>query len=266
VTHPSFLYGTAWKKDQTARLVKLALASGFRGIDTANQLIHYYEEGVGEAIQGVPRDTLFLQTKFTSMGGQDHRTPYDRSADLATQVKQSFESSLKHLRTDWLDSYVLHGPHTRRGLIPEDWEVWGAMEALQKAGKTRVLGISNVNAGQLRELLAKAAVKPAYVQNRCYAVLGWDAEVRAICRENQIVYQGFSLLTANIDVLSVEPLRLIAERHSTGIAQVVFRFAQQIGMLPLTGTTDEGHMKEDLACDRFSLYPEELRTVEAIGT
>lgn len=262
---PTFLYGTAWKKDDTARLVKLALAAGFRAIDTANQLIHYFEEGVGEAVKGVPRDTLFLQTKFTSAGGQDHRTPYDRSADLATQVRQSFDSSLKHLHTDWLDSYVLHGPHTRRGLIDADWEVWAAMEGLQKAGKARVLGVSNVNAGQLRELLAKAVVKPAYVQNRCYAVLGWDREVREICRSHGIVYQGFSLLTANVDVLSTEPVRAIARAHATGVAQVVFRFAQQIGMLPLTGTTNEIHMKEDLACERFTLSPDELKTVEGIG-
>ena len=262
---PTFLYGTAWKKEETARLVKLALASGFTAIDTANQLIHYYEEGVGEAIKGVPRDTLFLQTKFTSMGGQDHRTPYDRSADLATQVKQSFESSLKHLHTDHLDSYVLHGPHTRGRLIDADWEVWAAMEALQRAGKTRVLGVSNVNAVQLRELLAKAAVKPAYVQNRCYAIMGWDREVRAICRESGIVYQGFSLLTANAEFLADAAMRTIAERVNAGVAQVVFRFAQQVGMLPLTGTTDERHMKDDLACDRFSLDPGELKTLESLG-
>ena len=262
---PTFLYGTAWKKDETTRLVKLALASGFTAIDTANQLIHYDEAKVGEALKGVPRDTLFLQTKFTSAGGQDHRTPYDRSADLATQVNQSFESSLKHLHTDYLDSYVLHGPHTRGGLIGADWEVWAAMEALQRAGKTRVLGVSNVNSAQLTQLLAKASIKPAYVQNRCYAVMGWDHETRAICRANGIVYQGFSLLTANAEFLADAAMRTIAERVNAGVAQVVFRFAQQVGMLPLTGTTDERHMKDDLACDRFTLTPAELRAVESVG-
>ena len=112
---PAFMYGTAWKKDQTAQLVELAVDSGFTAIDTANQLIHYQEALVGEALltlakKGVKRESLFLQTKFTSVSGQDHRTPYDQSADLPTQVQQSFESSLKHLHTDYLDSYVLHGP------------------------------------------------------------------------------------------------------------------------------------------------------------
>ena len=124
----SFIYGTAWKKEATARLVQLAVASGFRAIDTANQLIHYREALVGEALQalekkGITRDTLFLQTKFTSVGSQGGRTPYDASADLATQVRQSFDSSLTHLRTDYVDSYVLHGPYSRRGLGGADWEI-----------------------------------------------------------------------------------------------------------------------------------------------
>jgi aryl-alcohol dehydrogenase-like predicted oxidoreductase len=101
---PPFIYGTA---DQTARLVELAIDSGFTAIDTANQLIHYQEALVGEALlalakKGVKRESLFLQTKFTSVAGQDHRTPYDQSADLPTQVQQSFESSLKHLHTNYM--------------------------------------------------------------------------------------------------------------------------------------------------------------------
>ena len=88
---PSFMYGTAWKEEATTELVQLAVASGFTAIDTANQLIHYQEALVGEALQalekkGIKRDGLFLQTKFTPVHGQDHRTPYDASAYLTTQV------------------------------------------------------------------------------------------------------------------------------------------------------------------------------------
>ena len=113
VAIPSFMYGTAWKKEQTARLVELAVDSGFTAIDTANQLIHYQEGLVGEALltlakKGVKRESLFLQTKFTSASGQDHRTPYDQAADLPAQVQQSLESSLKHLHTDYLDSIELN--------------------------------------------------------------------------------------------------------------------------------------------------------------
>src|ERR671918_457950 len=149
VPMPSFMYGTAWKKDATAPLVQTAVSAGFKAIDTANQLIHYQEALVGEALlalakQGMARETLFLQTKFTPTNGQDHRTPYDPKADLTTQVQQSFDSSLSHLHTAYLDSYVLHGPYQRSGLGASDWEVWGAMEALYQSGKMKMIGISNV--------------------------------------------------------------------------------------------------------------------------
>jgi diketogulonate reductase-like aldo/keto reductase len=267
---PSFMYGTAWKEEATTELVQLAVASGFRAIDTANQLIHYQEALVGEALQivqkeGIKRDALFLQTKFTSADGQDHRTPYDASADLTTQVRQSFNSSLNHLCTEYVDSYVLHGPHQRRGLVEADWEVWVAMEGLYQSGKTKMIGISNVTAGQLALLCEQANVKPMVVQNRCFAALGWDKEVREICQTHGIIYQGFSLLTANRRVLADPEIRTMAQRLGASTAQVIFRFAMQIGMLPLTGTTSQQHMKEDLQAEQLALSTEEIQRIETIA-
>src|SRR5215472_3357438 len=103
---PRFLYGTAWKEDQTQGLTETALRQGFRGIDTANQRRHYHEAAVGRAIAAsvagglVARDDLFLQTKFTFRLGQDHRLPYDPDAPIPTQVEQSFARSLAHLGTE----------------------------------------------------------------------------------------------------------------------------------------------------------------------
>lgn len=267
---PAFMYGTAWKKDATAKLVQLAVESGFTAIDTANQLIHYQEALVGEALKaiaakGVKRATLFLQTKFTSADGQDHRTPYDRGADLTTQVQQSFDSSLQHLHTDYLDSYVLHAPFSRRGLGAADWEVWAAMEEFYKAGKTKTIGVSNITAAQLALLCQQAQVKPMMVQNRCYAAMAWDKEVREVCRQHAIIYQGFSLLTANRDVFVDSEIRAIAAREGVGPAQVIFRFAQRVGMLPLTGTTNERHMREDLAAERVTLSADEVARIETIA-
>jgi diketogulonate reductase-like aldo/keto reductase len=270
VTIPSFMYGTAWKKEATTGLVLQAVEAGFTAIDTANQLVHYDEARVGEALvqlarQGITRDKLFLQTKFTPVNGQDHRLPYDARATITTQVQQSFASSLTHLHTDSLDSYVLHGPYSRRGIGAEDWEVWAAIEALYDAGKTKMIGISNVSADQLTLLCSKANHKPMVVQNRCYAALGWDRDVREICGAHSIIYQGFSLLTANREVVADQEIRAMAAKYETGVAQVIFRFSQQIGMLPLTGTTNPQHMKEDLQSDRFTLSPDELAVIGTIG-
>jgi diketogulonate reductase-like aldo/keto reductase len=268
---PAFLYGTAWKEDRTEELVRLALAAGFRGLDTANQRRHYVEAAVGAAVAAVlregtlTREDVFLQTKFTSIGGQDRRLPYRPYADPATQVQESFESSLEHLRTTYVDSYVLHGPSSARGITDEDWTVWRAMESLHRAKKALRLGISNVSLAQLRALHEGSQVQPAFVQNRCYASTGWDRDVRAFCAGHDIAYQGFSLLTANAPALGSAAVRRAAERTGRTPAQVVFRFALQVGMIPLTGTSSRTHMQEDLACSDFELEPAEVRAIEECG-
>jgi diketogulonate reductase-like aldo/keto reductase len=268
---PTWLYGTAWKEGATAELVGLALACGFRGIDTANQPKHYDEQGVGRAITNflaegaVGRGDLFIQTKFTPLVGQDHRRPYDADAPIAVQVEQSLQSSLEYLGIEQLDSYLLHGPTQQHGLGEVDRETWRAMEMLHEAGSTRLLGVSNMNLEQLQELLDFAHVPPAFVQNRCYARLSWDAPVREFCDRHDIVYQAFSLLTANRDILARPNLQEIAARHGRTVPQVIFRFAQTLGMIPLTGTRDPDHMRQDLdACD-FQLTPEEVATISAEG-
>jgi len=266
-----FIYGTAWKEEGTRALVEAALKAGFRGIDTANQRRHYLEAGVGEALAAaygsaiVSRDDLFLQTKFTYVNGQDHRLPYDPSASPATQVAQSMASSLEHLGTDHVDSYVLHGPATGRGWSTVDAEVWTAMTKERAAGRTRVLGVSNVSLRHLEQMVAYHGEAPVFVQNRCFARMGWDRDVRTFCRNNNIVYQGFSLLTANPEVLQHPFIHGLAEKHNASIPQIVFRFAQLAGMLPLTGTTNARHMAQDLESRTIELSADEVRKVESLA-
>jgi diketogulonate reductase-like aldo/keto reductase len=268
---PEFLYGTAWKEDRTPALTELALRSGFRGIDTANQRRHYFEAGVGQGLAAayragvVTRDDVFLQTKYTYLPGQDHRLPYDPEADLSTQVAQSMASSLEHLGTDHVDSYVLHGPASGQGWTEYDAEVWAAMGKERDAGRTRLLGVSNVSLRHLMHMQASGAEMPAFVQNRCFARLGWDRDVRAFCADRRIVYQGFSLLTANPEVLHHPPVARIAARLGATPAQVVFRFARAVGMLPLTGTTSAEHMKQDLAALALALSDDEVRAIESLA-
>lgn len=265
---PAFLYGTAWKENETQRLTELALRQGFRGIDTANQRRHYHEVAVGQAVSAViarglvTRDDLFLQTKFTFQGGQDHRLPYDPAAPIPIQVEQSFASSLKHLGTEVIDSYLLHGPTQRTGLAPDDWAAWRAMEAIHDSGRARLLGVSNVSLEQIQSLCREARVRPRFVQNRCYAVRSWDRRIREFCSANEIVYQGFSLLTANREVLARPELAQIAKRHDRTVSQIVFRFGLDVGMLPLTGTTDADHMRADLDVLNFRLEPVEVEQIE----
>ena len=267
----NIMYGTAWKEEETERLTLNALMAGFNAIDTANQRKHYYEEGVGQALRafrkstGTTREELFIQTKFTYKEGQDHRLPFDPKAEPAIQVKQSLRSSLDHLQIDYIDSYVLHGPATRFGLSERDYQVWTTMEELHSECKVNYLGISNVTAQQLAILLEKVVIKPSFVQNRCFARFGWDKDVREICKNNNIIYQGFSLLTANREVFTHPRVIQMSKTMNKTIPQIIFSFARQIGMLPLTGTTNQKHMKEDLESVDIILTKEQLDSLTNIS-
>jgi len=268
---PDFLYGTAWKEERTPALVELALRAGFRSIDTANQRRHYFEEGVGQGLAAayragiVTRADLFLQTKFTYRPGQDHRLAYEPAAKLSVQVAQSMASSLEHLGTDHVDSYVLHGPSSGYDWTDADAEVWEAMRKERDAGRTRLLGVSNVSLQHLQQMDATNSEMPAFVQNRCYARLGWDRDVRLFCRQRKIIYQGFSLLTANVEVLRHPVVSGVAARENATPAQIIFAFARAIGMLPLTGTSNPEHMKQDLASSALSLSPEAVEAIETLA-
>ncbi len=178
-------------------------------------------------------------------------------------MEQSFASSLAHFEVEQLDALILHGPSLRDTLAEEDREVWRAMEDIARSGRVKLLGVSNCSATQVAEVVAMAKVPVSFVQNRCYAERGWDRAVRELC--DGVVYQGFSLLTANRHVLAAPKVVAIAAAHGVTPAQVVLRFAQQIGMLPLTGTTDPVHMREDLAIERVHFDPDELAAIHAAG-
>ena len=99
---------------------------------------------------------------------------------------------------------------------------------------------------QTQQLYDNARHKPSVIQNRFYAETQFDGDIRQFCREKNIFYQSFWTLTANPQILN-HPLvkQLAQQRHGTS-AQVLFRFLLDIGLTPLTGTTNEQHMKEDL--------------------
>lgn len=268
---PDFIYGTAWKEERTAELTELAVRTGFRAIDTANQRRHYFETGVGEALAAVyragvvRRSDLFLQSKFTYRGGQDHRLPYDPKADLSKQVTQSLASSLEHLQSPYLDSFILHGPASGYGWTEPDIEVWQAMMEARKIGRTRLLGVSNVSLQHLEQMVEVHHEAPAFVQNRCYARLGWDREVRLFCRERKINYQGFSLLTANPEVLRHPTVAKFSAQLQVTPAQVIFAFARAVGIIPLTGTSSSEHMKQDLAGLNLTLSEDAVNAIESLA-
>jgi len=262
---PPIIYGTAWKKERTADLVLQAVQTGFRGIDTAGQPKHYDEPGVGEALgrlnaSGIARGDVFVQTKFTPLSGQDPgNVPYDKNASIEEQVDQSFRSSKKNLHTDYVDSLLLHSPLTPYSLL---MKAWRAMERIQKAGDARQIGICNCYDIELLETLhADAEVKPSVVQNRFYQQTGYDADLRRWSARHGMIYQSFWTLTANPHILAADSVRSMALTYDKTEAQVLFRYLTQSGVVPLTGTRSEQHMREDLEIFDFELSSQDLEAV-----
>jgi diketogulonate reductase-like aldo/keto reductase len=106
---------------------------------------------------------------------------------------------------------------------------------------------------------------PRVVQNRCFARLGWDRDVRSFCAERNIVYQGFSLLTANLEVLRHPSFIKVARQLNATPEQMIFSFARAVGIVPLTGTSDPEHMRQDLATVDLKLPAELARAIESIA-
>ncbi len=265
---PKLIYGTAWKKDATTMLVVQAIEAGFRAIDTACQPKHYREEKVGEALQilsakGIGREDIFLQTKFTPLAGQDiHSIPYDQNASLEEQVLRSFEVSKHNLQTSYVDALVLHSP-----LFPfaNLLKVWRTMEKIYNTKEALALGISNCYDLQvLQKLYENATVKPSIVQNRFYAESDYDKEIRIWCKHHNILYESFWSLTANPHLLGSKTVIKLAQKYKKSEAQILFNFLSYEGITPLSGTTSQLHMLEDLSAFDFELSDDEYSSIKEL--
>lgn len=249
---PYMIYGTAWKKDETSRLVSEAIHAGFRFIDTACQPKHYNEDGVGEGWSsaakelGLSRSDLFLQSKFTSLSGQDpENVPYEKSVSLENQVRQSVEASRTNLRTTYLDSLVLHSPMSTH---EETMLVWRIFEAAVDDQKVRSLGVSNCyDLAKFTKIYDEARFKPKVLQNRFYNKSGFDTELRQFCKEKGITYQSFWTLTASREALAGEEIKAMAKAKKLTPATLMYAYMMTLGHTPLSGTKDRGHMDEDVA-------------------
>jgi diketogulonate reductase-like aldo/keto reductase len=263
--NPSMIYGTAWKKEETTRLVKEALLLGFNAVDTACQPKHYREdlvgEGLGEAYtHGIKREELFIQTKFTPINGQDlNNMPYKKKDNIQSQLEKSFFTSKKNLKTNFIDSYLIHSPFTPM----EDLVlVYRTMEEFVQSGEVGRIGISNCyDLNLLSYLYDIAKVKPKVLQNRFYANSDYDKKLREFCNQKDIMYQSFWSLTANPHLLSSNEVINLAKKYDKTIPQVFYKFLNSVGITPLNGTTSKDHMIEDLDIKSFRLEEEEISSI-----
>lgn len=252
---PAFIYGTAWKGEASTSLVYQALVNGFTAVDTAAQPRHYREDlvaaGIDNAISDgkIRRSELYLQTKFTSVGGQDpDRMPYDPKASLPEQVNASVMSSLRNFTFSsdggqpYIDTLVLHSPMPT---VAETLEAWHTLEQYVP-GEIRNLGISNCNLFTLMDLYERSTVKPAVVQNRFYADAKFDIGVRKFCQEKGIVYQAFWTLSANPRLLKSSEVQQLTKQLNISPEAALYCLVLGLdGVVILNGTTKSANMRAD---------------------
>ena len=190
------------------------------------------------------REDIWVQTKFTSLDGQDpNRIPYDKLKPAPEQVKESIEISRQNLKVEVIDSLVLHSP--MRGGFEETLEVWKSMETGVDEGKIQILGISNCYDFEFfTRLYNSTRHKPKVLQNRFYSDTNWDSDLRAFCVQNKIAYQSFWTLTANPELLRHKFMHQVAAEKRITKEQLLYRFLVDLGHQPLTGCTTLRHVQE----------------------
>lgn len=284
----AIMYGGAWKGPHAEQNVLDALSLGYRCFDTANVYpASYNETAMGVALEKaqvsgqVRREELFIQTKFSGGGKPDIADRYcadgpwdpktcmfDKNAPLALQVQQSVQTSLVHLRVPKLDSFILHEMRQ----TDEDLKViWRAIEEVYLSGKTASIGVSHAHDPEaFRQLLSFAKVKPSFVQNPIFAYNQWDYDIRMICREHGIVYQGYSLNHEENDFVYQTPeIQSIARRLGVTPQQIIVAFVRRLGLLPLVGPQDKIKMAQAITASKFvadRLTDEEVVIIENIAT
>ncbi|KAK6087591.1 aldo/keto reductase [Seiridium cupressi] len=248
---PLLLYGTSRKENNTRHLTEVALNVGFTAVDTANHPTAYNEPHTGGGITAaiksgvIKREDLFIQTKFSPLfAHQKDKIPYNPDQDIEGQVKESIQQSLDHLKVDYLDSFLLHGPYTD---IHDSIKAYKVFETFVPH-KIRRLGVSNFNLEQLQALCDAASVKPTIVQNRFIRQSSYDIKVRHFCADNGITYQAFYMLTHNPELLGAEVVASVAEILAVEKEVAFYILVLSLGDVQvLDGTTRGERMKADLA-------------------
>jgi diketogulonate reductase-like aldo/keto reductase len=230
----------------TAKIVAVALDLGYRHIDTA--AIYGNEADVGDAVRGsgLDRDEIWVTTKLWNA---DH----GGGAPL-----RALEASLRRLRMDYVDLWLMHWP------VPPRLASWQVMERAVDSGLAKSIGVSNFLVPHLTELLEACRVPPAVNQIELSPfLLGTRADTVRVCQEAGIVVAAYSPLTKGLR-LSHHVVRAIAGEVNAEPAQVLLRWCLQHGFVTLPRTSDPGRARVNLSLRSFELSPEQMRRLDEL--
>jgi len=230
---------------ETSDAVSMALAAGYRHIDTAK----YYrnEISVGEAIRasGIPREKLWVTTKLF---------PTD-----FLHVEKAFETSFAKLDIGYIDLYLVHFP-VPGALKP----IWKKMEAIYKTGKVKAIGVSNYSTDQLRATLDFATVAPSVNQVRC-SVFDYDHEVYELCQQANIAFEAYSPLTQGT-LLDNPDIAKIAAHYKKTNAQILLRWTLQKNMIVIPKSAHKERIEENANIFDFEISPEDMQFLDSLSS
>lgn len=249
-TLPDIGFGTyPLRGEEGTAAVLSALSLGYRLIDTA---VNYQnEDAVGRAIaeSPVPRDELIIATKVP---GRDHG--YD-------ETLRSFDGSMERLGLDVLDLYLIHWPNPS---VDKYADSWRAMVRLREEGRVRSIGVSNFTAEYLTRVADETGVMPAVNQIELHPFFPQE-ELRAFHAEHGVVTEGWSPLGKRAPVKEAEPVAAAAAAHGVTPAQVILRWHQQIGSLPIPKSATPARQRENFELGGFTLSEAEVAAITALG-
>ena len=227
------------------RAVRAALDAGYRHIDTA--AIYGNEDGVGRAIaeSGVDRESIWVTTKCWNADV--------RSGD----VRAALHTSLKKLRLEYVDLYLVHWPVEGRV------DAYREIEKLRREGLCRSIGVSNFMPEHVDELLAATEVVPAVNQVELHPYLQ-PADVLESCARHGIAIEGWSPLMQG--AFKREPLfAKVGDKHGKSAAQVVIRWALQRGFITIPKSANPGRIQENGDVFDFEIGSDDMRAITALS-
>ena len=240
---PKLALGT-WlmENEEAAKAVKAAIEMGYRHIDTAQA--YGNEQGVAQGVRlsGVPRETLFLTSKVAA----EHKS--------YREAEDSIDATLEKMGMDYMDMMLIHSPQpwaevnqSDNRYFEENKEVWRAMEDAHKAGKVRVIGVSNFLEEDIENLLTDSVVSPmvnqilAHVTNTPFSLIDH-------CKEKDILVEAYSPI-AHGEVLKNREVADMAKKYHVSTAQLCLKYDLQLGMIVLPKTTNPDHMRSNAQLD-----------------
>src|SRR5690625_1692316 len=247
---PQLGFGTYLIPDEeVADAVEHALKAHYRSIDTAQ----YYENetGVGEAIKksGIPRNDLFITTKvWNSHHGYDN-------------TLRAFETSLKNLKLDYIDLYLIHWPAPKKDMYIETYK---AMEELYKDGKIRAIGVCNFQMEHLERLMKTCEIVPTVNQIECHPYLQ-QKELKDFCKQHNIYVQSWGPLFQGGELLTDNAIITLSKKHNKSPAQIILRWHVQENCIVIPKSVTPTRIKENIDIFDFELSKDDMELIAKLN-